>query len=118
MDDRTTLLFALPDFRILDVTLEPDGGRRVLVESVAEEGLRCAVGADQGPSDEPREGPPARRCGAAHVGPQASLRVRGAVLQAEVVHRDERSAARSRAGDDQVEGEGQYRGDDDEPGGA
>ena len=38
MGDRTTLLFALPDFRVLDVTREPDGGRRVLVESVAEEG--------------------------------------------------------------------------------
>ena len=38
MDDRTTLLFALPDFRVLDVTLESDGGRRVLVESVAAEG--------------------------------------------------------------------------------
>jgi transposase len=38
MDDRTTLLFALPDFRVLDVTREPEGGRRVLVESVAEEG--------------------------------------------------------------------------------
>ena len=37
MDDRTTLLFALPDFRILDVTREPDGGRRVLVERVADE---------------------------------------------------------------------------------
>ena len=38
MSDRTTLLFALPGFRVLDVTLEPDGGRRVLVESVADEG--------------------------------------------------------------------------------
>ena len=38
MDDRTTLLFALPDFRVLDVTAEPDGGRRVLVEGVAEQG--------------------------------------------------------------------------------
>ncbi len=38
MSDRTTLLFALPDFRVLDVTLEPDGSRRVLVESVADEG--------------------------------------------------------------------------------
>lgn len=25
MADRTTKLFALPDFRVLDVTLEPDG---------------------------------------------------------------------------------------------
>ena len=38
MSDRTTLLFALPAFRVLDVTVEPDGGRRVLVESVAEQG--------------------------------------------------------------------------------
>jgi transposase len=38
MSDRTTLLFALPEFRVLDVTLEPGGGRRVLVESLAEEG--------------------------------------------------------------------------------
>jgi transposase len=38
MSDRTTLLFALPDFRVLDVTVEPGGGRRVLVESVAEQG--------------------------------------------------------------------------------
>ena len=38
MDDRTTLLFALSDFLVLDVTLEPDGGRRVLVESVADQG--------------------------------------------------------------------------------
>jgi hypothetical protein len=30
MSDRTTLLFALPAFRILDVTLAPDGGQRVL----------------------------------------------------------------------------------------
>ena len=42
MSDRTTLLFALPDFRVLDVTLEPDGSRRVLVESVADEG--CCPG--------------------------------------------------------------------------
>jgi transposase len=38
MSDRTTLLFALPAFRVLDVSLEPDGGRRVLVESLATEG--------------------------------------------------------------------------------
>ena len=38
MIDRTTLLFALPGFRVLNVTAEPDGGRRVLVESVAKEG--------------------------------------------------------------------------------
>jgi transposase len=44
MDDRTTLLFTLPDFRVLDVTREPDGGRRVLVESVAEQGGCPACG--------------------------------------------------------------------------
>jgi len=38
MIDRTTLLFALPGFRVLDVTLEPDGGRLVLVESLAKDG--------------------------------------------------------------------------------
>ena len=37
MDDRTTLLFALSEYRVLDVTLEPDGGRRVLVETIAVE---------------------------------------------------------------------------------
>ena len=44
MSDRRTLLFALPDFRVLDVTLGPDGGRRVLVESVADEGGCPACG--------------------------------------------------------------------------
>ena len=38
MIDRTTLLFALPGFRVLNVTLDPDGGRVVLVESVATDG--------------------------------------------------------------------------------
>jgi hypothetical protein len=38
MIDSTTLLFALPGFRVLNVTLDPDGGRVVLVESVAVEG--------------------------------------------------------------------------------
>ncbi len=38
MSDRTTLLFALPGFRVLEVSLGPDGGRRVLVESAAVEG--------------------------------------------------------------------------------
>jgi transposase len=38
MNDRTTLLFALPGFRVMNVTLEPDGGRLVLVESIAKEG--------------------------------------------------------------------------------
>jgi transposase len=44
MSDRTTLLFALPEFRVLDVTRELGGGRRVLVESVAEEGGCPACG--------------------------------------------------------------------------
>jgi transposase len=45
MSDRTTLLFALPGFRVLDVTAEPDGGRRVTVETVAAEGgcPKCGV---------------------------------------------------------------------------
>jgi len=38
VSDRTTLLFALPGFRVLDVTPEPDGRRQVLVESVADRG--------------------------------------------------------------------------------
>jgi transposase len=38
MIDGTTLLFALPGFRVLNVILDPDGGRVVLVESVAVEG--------------------------------------------------------------------------------
>ena len=38
MIDRTTLLFALSGFRVLDVTQELDGGRLVLVESIATEG--------------------------------------------------------------------------------
>jgi transposase len=44
MIDRTTLLFALPGFRVLNVTLDPDGGRVVLVESVAVEGGRPSCG--------------------------------------------------------------------------
>ncbi len=39
MDDRMTLLFVLSDFRVLDVTREPDGGRRH--PRVLEHGLRC-----------------------------------------------------------------------------
>jgi len=38
MTDGTTSLLALPGFRVLEVSLEPDGGRRVLVESVEELG--------------------------------------------------------------------------------
>lgn len=38
MTDRTTLLFALPGFTVLDVQPEPDGGRSVLVENAAGEG--------------------------------------------------------------------------------
>ena len=44
MPDRTTLLFAMPQFRVLDVMLEPGGGRRVLIESVAEQGGCPACG--------------------------------------------------------------------------
>ncbi len=48
MSDRTTLLFALPEYRVLDVTREPDGGRVVLVESVAEQGGCPACGVVSG----------------------------------------------------------------------
>ena len=44
MDDGTTLLFALPEYRVLDVRLELDGGRWVLVEAVADEGGCPACG--------------------------------------------------------------------------
>jgi hypothetical protein len=37
--DRTTLLFALPGFRVLNVTLDPEGGRLVRVESSAKEAV-------------------------------------------------------------------------------
>src|SRR3954469_4229533 len=37
MDDATTLLFALPGYRVLDVSRAPDGGRRVLVETMIDE---------------------------------------------------------------------------------
>jgi hypothetical protein len=62
---RTTLLFALPGFRLLNVTLDPDGGRVVLVERVAVEG---DVVAGQGPPDLPVEGPFAWQCAATAVG--------------------------------------------------
>ncbi len=44
MSDRTTLLFALPGFRVLNVTEDDDGGRVVLVETVAIEGGCPACG--------------------------------------------------------------------------
>ena len=44
VSDRTTLLFAMPQYRVLDVTLEPGGGRRVVVEDVAEQGGCPACG--------------------------------------------------------------------------
>ena len=44
MIDRTTVLFALPGFRVLNVTPEPDGGRLVLVEIVTKEGGCLRVG--------------------------------------------------------------------------
>jgi transposase len=45
MDDGTTLLFALPGYRVVEVVREDDGGRRVLVEALAEEAAcpRCGV---------------------------------------------------------------------------
>ncbi len=45
MPEATSLLFGLPGFRVLDVCLDPDGCRRVLVESLAEEGGCPACGA-------------------------------------------------------------------------
>ncbi len=38
MSDRTTLLCARPGLRVLEVSLEPYGGRRVLVDGLAAEG--------------------------------------------------------------------------------
>ena len=45
MSDGTTLLFALPGVRVLDVTVAPDGGRVVLIESLQAEGgcPKCGV---------------------------------------------------------------------------
>ena len=37
MSEATTLLFALPGYRVVEVSAEPDGGRRVLVETVLAE---------------------------------------------------------------------------------
>jgi hypothetical protein len=37
MIDRTALQSALPGFRFLNVTLDPDGGRMVCVESFAKD---------------------------------------------------------------------------------
>jgi transposase len=44
MSEATSLLFALPGFRVLEVSLDPDGRRRVLVESVSAEGGCPACG--------------------------------------------------------------------------
>lgn len=38
MEDRTSLLFALPGYRVLDVAVGPDGGRDVLAEVIDSEG--------------------------------------------------------------------------------
>ena len=38
------MLFALSDYRVLDVTLEPGGGRRVLMESVVAEPAALSAG--------------------------------------------------------------------------
>src|SRR4051794_312699 len=48
MDDATTLLFALPGYRVVDVSLDPDGGRRGLVETLASEGACPACGVFSG----------------------------------------------------------------------
>ena len=44
MEDRTSLLFALPGYRVLDVALGVDGGREVLAEVVDSEGGCPACG--------------------------------------------------------------------------
>ena len=44
MEDRTSLLFALPGYRVLDVALRVDGGREVLAEVVDSEGGCPACG--------------------------------------------------------------------------
>ena len=44
MSDGTTLLFALPGYRVLDVAMDVDGGRVVLIESVQTEGGCPACG--------------------------------------------------------------------------
>ena len=38
MQDRTSLVFALPGYRVLDVALGVDGGREVLAEIVDSDG--------------------------------------------------------------------------------
>src|SRR4051794_41419037 len=68
MDDATTLLFALPGYRVLDVSPEPDGGRRVLVETEASEAACPGCGVfsrdvherpvRRGEGPAPRAGPP------------------------------------------------------------
>lgn len=40
------------------------------------------------------------------VGPQAAVRLRGGAVQAAIVHRDHRPAARAGQGDDLAEGQG------------
>ena len=74
MIDRMTLLFALPGFRVLNVSSEPDVRRLVLVlvlvlvESLAQDGgcpfVWGDVRSDQGPPGLPVEGPTARECAA------------------------------------------------------
>lgn len=44
MSDGTTLLFALPGFRVLDVAVDAGGGRVVLIESIEAEGGCPACG--------------------------------------------------------------------------
>ena len=60
MSDRTSLLFALPGFRVLDVSPDLDGGRRVVVEAVSVEGVavvRGGVLVGEGPAGVPSQGP-------------------------------------------------------------
>ena len=90
MSDVTTLLFALPGFRVLDVTIERDGGRRVLVENIPGEGgcPDCGVLSGQikdRPTSRAKD-PPTRPGSAPGLGPQAPVRLRRGALRAEVVH--------------------------------
>ena len=78
MIDSATLSFALSGFRVLNVSLEPDGVRLLLVESVDRGRMPFRVGVISSRirlPGLPAEGLPARVCAAAVVGVQASLLV-------------------------------------------
>ena len=72
MSDGTTLLFALPGYRVPNVAMTSDGGRVVLIESTAAEGGCPACGvlsaAVKDPAQLPGEGSAAWAGAAAGVG--------------------------------------------------